>query len=382
MSGARAGRHAGSGLAAGRAAGRGRSCAAVTPPFPRLPPAVLPWACAIPGGALFALLHVPLAWMLGAMAATAALAWFRPVEVPAWPRQAALITLGLAFGQTFSGPVLGALAGALPAIIGAAVLSVGAGMLCVPAFMRLAGVDARTGFFSTIPGGVVVMAVLAQRNGAPVAPVTLAQTARVLVVVLVMPPLLTWLAPHGEAGAFLAPRLPLDWAGLAAMLLAGTAAALLLRRAGLANPWMMGPCALAIAAAGFDRLPSSVPPVLVDAAQVAMGVALGQRLSREFLLTSRRLLQAAVVSSLLLCALGAGFALALAWASGLPVSATLLGMAPGGMPEMGVTAKALGAAVPLVMGFHLCRTLFCSLLLGPVFALAERLRLFSPRRRG
>ncbi len=44
---------------------------------------LLPWICAIPGGALFALLGVPLAWMLGAMAATAALAWFRPVEVPA-----------------------------------------------------------------------------------------------------------------------------------------------------------------------------------------------------------------------------------------------------------------------------------------------------------
>ncbi len=278
--------------------------------------------------------------------------------------------------------MLGALAGALPAIIAAAALSIGAGMLCVPAFMRLARVDARAAFFSSVPGGVVVMAVLAQRNGAPVAAVTLAQTARVLVVVLLMPPLLTWLAPHGQAGAFLAPRLPTDLFGLAAMGLAGTAAALLLRRLGLANPWMMGPCALAITAAAFGKLPSAVPVALVDAAQVAMGVALGQKLSREFLLSSRRLLQAAVVSSLLLCALGAGFALLLAWASGLPVSATLLGMAPGGMPEMGVTAKALGAAVPLVMGFHLCRTLACSLLLGPVFALAERLRLFAPRRRG
>ncbi len=353
----------------------------------KLPPDVnlfldrlLPWIVATLGGAVFHLLHVPLAWMLGAMAGTAALAWHRRVETPAWPRQGALIVIGLALGQTFSGPVLAALGAALPAILLAGLLSIVVGMLCVPVFMRLARVDARTGFFSCIPGGVLVMVVVGQRAGAPVAPVTLAQTVRVVLVVILMPPLLTWLAPHGQAGEFLAPRLPFDAVGLVVMLLAGWVAALLLRRAGLANPWMMGPCFLAIGAAAFDRLPGGVPPFFVDAAQVGMGVALGQKLSRDFLLSSRRLLTASVASTLLLCALGALVGLMLAFAWGLPVSAALLGMAPGGMAEMGVTAKALGAAVPLVMAFHLCRTLLCSLVLGQVWALSDRLRLFSPRR--
>ena len=335
-------------------------------------------AAAVAGGALFTLLHVPLAWMIGAMFGTAALAWSRPVAVHAGVRPAALIIIGLAFGQTFSAPVLGALLGAAPVILLAASLSIAAGIATMPVFMRLAGTDARTAYFATIPGGVIVMAVLAQRAGAPLAPVTLAQTLRVLVVVLVMPPLLSAVAPHGDSGAFLAPRLPIEAGGLALMLAVGLVGALLLRRTGLANPWMIGPCFLAIGAAAFGQLPSAVPPWMIDAAQVGMGAGLGQKLTREFLLSSRRLMRAALMSTLLLCIICTALGALLAWAAGLPPAAVMLGMAPGGMPEMGVTAKALGVAVPLVLGFHLTRTLMCSFLLGPIHRGLVALRLFTP----
>ena len=339
-------------------------------------------AAAVAGGFVFTLLHVPLAWMIGAMFGTATVAWFRPLGVnPAVHgavRPAALIVIGLAFGQTFSAPVLAALLGAAPAILIAAVLSILAGITTMPVFTRLAGTDARTAYFATIPGGVIVMAVLAQREGAPLAPVTLAQTLRVLVVVLVMPPVLSAVAPHGDVSAFLAPRLDFDAWGLVAMLVIGLVAALAMRRTGLANPWMIGPCFLAIGAAAFNQLPSAVPGWLIDAAQVGMGAGLGQKMTREFLLGSRRLMRAALVSSLLLCLfctlLGAG----LAWAMALPPSAVMLGMAPGGMPEMGVTAKALGVAVPLVLGFHLTRTLLCNFLLGPLYRALVGLGLFRP----
>ena len=336
---------------------------------PSFPPYLATLAAAIAGGALFALLQVPLAWMIGAMFGTAALAWSRPVAVHPMARPAALLTIGLAFGQTFSGPVLAALVGAAPAILAAAFLSIGAGVAAIPIFTRMAGTDARTGYFAAIPGGVVVMAVLAQRAGAPLAPVTLAQTLRVLVVVLVMPPILTAFTPHGDSTAFLAPRIPFDAWGLTVMMVVALGGALALRRTGLANPWMIGPCLLAITAAAFNLLPSSVPAVLINAAQVGMGMALGQRLTREFLLSSRRLMRAALASSLFLCVVCTLIAALLAWMADLPPAAVMLGMAPGGMPEMGVTAKALDVAVPLVLGFHLTRTLMCNFLLGPVFRL-------------
>jgi membrane AbrB-like protein len=349
---------------------------------PPLAAHLLTLAAAVAGGFVFTLLHVPLAWMIGAMFGTAAVAWFRPAglapAVHKAARPAALIVIGLAFGQTFSGPVLSALLAAAPAILIAGFLSILAGIATMPIFTRMAGTDARTAYFATIPGGVIVMAVLAQREGAPLAPVTLAQTLRVLVVVLVMPPLLSAIAPHGDYSAFVAPRLAFDAWGFLAMLVVGSFGALLLRRTGIANPWMIGPCFLAITAAAFGHLPSAVPSLLIDAAQVGMGAGLGQKLTKEFLLSSRRLMRAALVSSLLLCLFCTVFGAALAWIMGLPPSAVMLGMAPGGMPEMGVTAKALGVAVPLVLAFHLTRTLMCNFLLGPIYRGLVGLGLFRP----
>lgn len=349
--------------------------------LPARDPALLRTQCltllaATLGGGGLHLLHVPLAWMIGAMMATAGLAWHRKVAVPAWARPAGLVFLGLALGSSFSGPVLAAVTGALPVLLLGGVLAIGTGLVVARLFTRLAGTDPQTGFFCAVPGGVVVMAVLAQEAGtSSVATVTLAQTMRVLVVVLTFPPLLGWLAPHGEYGAFTAAQEAIWWPGLLGMAAGGLAAALPLRRLGFANPWMLGPCFLAIALAGTGRLPSGVPVPLVDAAQIAMGATLGARLTKSFLLASRRLALASVISAAVLSVLLTVLAVAIALLSHLPVAALILGLAPGGMPEMALTAKALELAVPLVLGFHLTRTVLCNLLVGPIHRLGLRFRL-------
>ena len=331
-------------------------------------------ACAATaGGAVLSLLHVPLAWMIGALVATAALGWVRPVSVPEWARPAGLVFLGLGLGATFSGPVLAAVTAALPALLLAGVLSIAAGVAVAPLFSRLAGTDSQTSYFCSVPGGVIVMAMLAQEAKLSVGTVTLAQTMRVLVVVLSFPPLLGWLAPHGEWGEFMTPRQPFSLPGLLGMAAAGLALALPLRRVGIANPWMLGPCLLAIALAAAGWLPSGVPTPLLAAAQVAMGATLGLRLNRNFLLGSRRLVRASALAAAALCLLLAALAVPIALLAGLPVPAAILGLAPGGMPEMSLTAKALELAVPLVLGFHLTRTVLANLLVGPVHGLAVRL---------
>jgi len=324
------------------------------------------------GGAVLHLLHVPLAWMIGAMLATAALSWHRPVAVWPWARPAGLVFLGLALGSSFSGPVLAAVSGALPMLLVAGVLAIASGFVVARLFTRLAGTDRQTGFFCAVPGGIIVMAVLAQEAGAAVATVTLAQTMRVLVVVLTFPPLLGWLAPHGDFGAFTAAQEAVRPGWLLAMAAGGLLLAWPLRWAGLANPWMLGPCGLAIGLASTGHLPSGVPVALVDAAQVAMGATLGTRLTRSFVLSSRRLALASLISAAVLSVLLTGLAVGLGLLSGLPVAAMILGMAPGGTPEMALTAKALEFAVPLVLGFHLTRTVLCNLLVGPLHRLGLR----------
>ena len=342
------------------------------PPSPDHLRALLTALAATAGGAVASLAHIPLAWMIGALAATAALAWNDRAAVPNWARPTALVLLGLGLGQTFSGPVLGALLASLPAIMMASLLAILSGVVITPLFMRMARTDAQTGYFCAVPGGVVVMAVLAQRAGASVPTVTLAQTLRVIVVVFLFPPAIILLAPHGDASAFQSAREALHLWGLVALIAAGTSVAFLFRRFGLANPWMMGPCSLAILLAATGTMPSSVPMEIVNAAQVAMGATLGSRMTRKFLLGSTRLAMASLVSAFLLSGLLAVLSLPIAWWGALPLPAVLLGMAPGGMPEMAVTAKALDMAVPLVLSFHLTRTVFCNLFIGPIWQVVAR----------
>ncbi|MDW8315924.1 MAG: AbrB family transcriptional regulator [Rhodovarius sp.] len=324
------------------------------------------------GGALCHAAGIPLAWMIGAMTATAALAWFAPVAAHPWLRPAALMVLGFGFAQTFDAAVLAAVASTLPALVAGAFLSILAGIAALPVFTRLAGLDPRTGYFASIPGGVIVMVVLAQREGVAIAPVTLAQSVRVVLVVLTFPFAVAAFATPGAEAAYLATRPPVDPWGLALLLAAGAAVSLALHRTRLANPWLLGCFGLGLALMVAEAMPSGIPGWLLDAAQVGMGTTLGSRLTRDFLLRSRRLALAAVASALVLSLLCAALALALAWLSGLPVAAVLLGLAPGGMPEMGITAKTLGLAVPLVLGFHLTRTLACNLLVGPIYRAARR----------
>lgn len=326
------------------------------------------------GGALAHLAQVPLAWMIGAMTALSAASFvgFRAPPLVAG-RSAALIVLGTALGQSFTPGVVMALAGALPAVVLGGVAAILVGALVSRVTARMAGLDPATAYYCSVPGGIIVMVVLAARAGADVAAVTLSQTLRMALVVLTFPPILGLLGARlggTEASQVFAYDPPAVWLpGLALLLGAASLGALLLRSSGFANPWLLGALAVALGLTLAGQAWSGVPRPLVDAAQVLMGAGLGARLGRDFLLRARRLVVASIVSVVLISGLLVLVAIALAHAFDLPVAACVLGMAPGGMPEMAITAKVLNLGVPLVLAFHLVRTLLCNLLVAPLWRL-------------
>ncbi len=334
--------------------------------------------CLLAGG-LLTVIGLPLGWMVGAFIATAYLTSRRAAAVPALVRPAGLVVLGLTLGQGFTAPVAQAVEDTLPVMLAGGVMAMLTGLAVAPLYRRLARSDGRTAFFATIPGGVVAMAMLAARAGAAVPAVMAAQSIRMALVVVAYPALMALVAARGGASAFDAVLPPVHWGGLALLLLAGAAAAWVGARAGIANAAMFAPCLLAMALSATGALPSALPHWLVDAAQLAMGASIAMHLAGEGLgRAPRRLvvagLAAAVAISLLLVVVG----LLLAWLAGLPAAAVVLGMAPGGMPEMMVTAQALQHAVPLVLGFQLLRMVLCHLLVGPLWRVATATGLLRP----
>ena len=87
-----------------------------------------------------------------------------------------------------------------------------------------------------------------------------------------------------------------------------------------------------------------------------------------------RFVGAVVVSVLAAIGLATLFGVALAWLAGQNAATMVLGMAPGGVAEMAITAKVLQLGVPLVTAFHVTRLLAVLLLTGPLFVRARAWR--------
>jgi membrane AbrB-like protein len=199
--------------------------------------------------------------------------------------------------------------------------------------------------------------------------IALAQSLRVLVVVIVVPFALTYSGAHGE-DLYLPLFLPFRLERLALLLAFGWAAAWLLNRMRMPNAFFFGPLAVAIAVTANDIQLSSLPAPLTDAGQLLLGCALGARFERRSLESAPRYVAAVLLSVVAAILVAAGFGWVVAVAAGLSVPSMILAMAPGGIAEMCITAKVLQLGVPLVTAAHVMRVLVLIVTTGPAFRAA------------
>lgn len=334
-------------------------------------------ACATLGGWAMHLLGVPLAWLIGALIVSSGFA-LAGVQTPITRIRAfGLIGLGLSLGQGFTPEIVQQVWAFLPIILVCSMITLGLGLPMMSLFIRHAGLSPSTAFFSATPGGVVLMAVQAGRMGASERHVVLAQSIRLMVVVLLYPAFITLLLPdHRDVTASLsaavAPLALADLPVLAAFIAGGVAIAFAAQKTFLPNPWMIAPCLLSIALTASGAELPELPHGLTTVCQVILGTSLGARMSRNFLLTSGRLAIVSAAASVILTIVLVIIALLVSRLTGLDTGAVLFGMSPGGMPEMTVAARATGVAVPLVLSFHLTRILLGNLVLEPLWKWLSR----------
>ena len=152
-----------------------------------------------------------------------------------------------------------------------------------------------------------------------------------------------------------------------------------LRQAGVPNPWVLGALAATAALSASGAPLSALPREAGQAAQLFIGVALGTRFSPEFLRAAPRWLASVAAGTLGMIAASAVVAAGLAWLSGLHPATVLLGMSPGGIAEMCLTAQALQLGVPVVTAFHVTRYVAVVTLTIPLYR--WELRRVESRRR-
>jgi uncharacterized protein len=336
-------------------------------------PALALCVCAAAGAAFFAL-RLPLPWMIGPLAAMAlcnlAGAQLRP---PRGGREAGQIVIGTALGLYFVPAVAREVASFGALLLLAGLFAIVLGALCGWLLARMANVDGTTAFFASVAGGAAEMTILGERFGARPDRVALAQSLRIVAVVLVVPVALAYSGVHG-AELYQPGALAFDAAGLVVLLAIAAAAGLVVNATGMPNAFMFGPLAVVIGLTASGVQLSSLPTALSNGAQLLLGCALGSRFDRRSLESSPRYVAAVLASVAAALAIATGFALLLAWGSGLPRATLILATAPGGLAEMCITAKVLQLGVPLVTAAHVTRVVVLITTTGPTFRFARALR--------
>ncbi|MGN7871337.1 AbrB family transcriptional regulator [Paracoccus sp. 22332] len=225
---------------------------------------------------------------------------------------------------------------------------------------------------ATFPVAPVEAAIIAESRGLPVAPVILAQSLRIAAIVVLVPMLLYAIdgfsRPNGTGAAGAAFDDPL----LLALPLIGLAGGLLFRRLGWANPWFLGPLSLAAALTAAGAGLPHYPPVVLAGAQLILGAWLGSTFQAKLLHAARRELAVSMLGTLGLLVLTCGSAAALAPFTPLDWRLLVLGIAPGGVTEMGLTAQVLHQNVSVVTAAHLVRIFLLMPLARPLLSWSQR----------
>ena len=327
----------------------------------RLPRMALAIAVAIPAGALLAWLETPIPWMIGPMVAVAALnlLGIRAFALP-YGRQMGQVVLGSAIGIYFTPPVLVALAAnALPILLTtfSAFAIGGIGALVMS---RVSGVDGKSAFFASIPGGSMAMANLAEKYGATMPPVAVAHSLRVSILVIVIPFGLTYGGIHIEPSSF-RPEFSLDYSILIPWLVASAVLGELSERLRFHNGCLLTPLFIGALLALNGVTLSEVPSWLTDFAQLMFGLILGERYERAFFAKHKMFIPFALVNATFIILASAAVALGISWAFSIPLATMIIATAPGGMAEMAIVAQALQMAIPTVMAFHLFRIIIVNM---------------------
>ena len=320
------------------------------------------------GGWLAQVLHWPMPWMIGSLAASAlAVAGLQKgllsdYGFPMPLRSAFVALIGVMIGTQVTPDLLGQI-GALPwTVTGLAVYVVAAHGGNYLIFRRFGGQDRPTAFYAGTPGGLMESILMGEAAGADSRVVTLQHFLRIVLVITLLPLGLSLYlgAPVGSAAGLSAAApdgVPVPVSTLALIAAAAAVGLKLGEVIRLPAAQITGPLLLAAGFTLSGLVDLHLPFWLIATAQVVIGTSLGLRFKGIAAPVIRAALKMAVLSVAFMLVLGAALAEALALITGIPFLHLAISLAPGGVTEMSVIALSLAANPALVSLHHVLRIL-------------------------
>ncbi|AIR89731.1 AbrB family transcriptional regulator [Pseudomonas cremoricolorata] len=339
-------------------------------PDRRLP---LYWATGLvglAGGFLASKVGWPLPWMVGSLLAIILVRCLSPWQLSEIPngRKCGQWIIGVGIGLHFTPLVIEQVASHFVLIFFGALLTTVSSIVGVW-LLRRSGEDRPTAFFASMPGGSGEMVNLGARNGAVLSQVAAAQSLRVLAVVLSVPALFKLLLGDGPT---LHHSGTVSWPWLALITPLALLSALLWQRLRQPNPWLFGPLLVTAVVSLISDQQLSLPDGASQIGQWLIGSGLACHFNRAFFRRAPAFLGRTLVATALSMGIAATAAWGMASLTGLDVRSLTLGMMPGGIAEMSLTAETLQLSVPLVTALQVMRLLFVLFLAEPLFRVWQR----------
>ncbi|GAK41198.1 hypothetical protein TCA2_3689 [Paenibacillus sp. TCA20] len=337
---------------------------------------------ALLGGWVFALLHIPLSWLLGPMVFVliGSSKWAAQFEWNASLRNTGMIIVAYTMGLSFTLSAIKEITRHLPTMLLMTVLLLllCAGMAVI--LSRLTRTDFLTMLMGSIPGGLSQVVTLAEETkGVNVTIVTVMQVIRLFTIIISVPALL--FSPiigqtHEHSGS--------DGAGLSegAAAIMGSGQSIILNYGLYAVVCIV--CAWGAKQLKFPTAPllgpmigtallqmtgligPILPPAAINGAQVLIGAYLGLLLKPGQFTQRFKILSLSITSSLLLVTGAAILSFLLSVFSSVSLPTALLSLAPGGMDQMSIMAHEIGADLSIVAVYQLFRLLFIFFAVPPV----------------
>lgn len=326
------------------------------------------WVTAVTGlvgGWLASQVGWPLPWMTGALLAVILVRCATPWQLREIPngRRCGQWIIGTGIGLHFTPIIIEQVAEHWPLILIGAVVTSVSSLVSVWLLLRT-GEDRATAFFSSMPGGSGEMVNLGARNGANLGRVAAGQSLRVLLVVLLVPAVFKYLLGEGAVSQHGG---ELGWAWLALIGGLGVVAAVVWQKLDQPNPWLFGPLLVTATLSIGMGLQGSLPAGGSQIGQWLIGSGLGCHFNRAFFRRAPSFLGRTLAGTLLTMLIAGLAAWLLSLATALDLRSLTLGMMPGGIAEMSLTAETLQLSVPLVTALQVMRLLFVLFLAEPLF---------------